>query len=438
MSINSVVPGFSLQTNPIPQTSPSPGFWGARSTQHGFAGMTAAETTRVSMRLLSIATGIGAFGAAATALLGMVSWPIGLLAVPLALGSAGALWYSFQFNDYENPEELVKFRHEAGPLSFEQVMQTHGWNNVLRWGILNVEQFSDKYRQHMRGKNLVEIINAHENAQRHLSQCPYPRYEYQLPSPAEWRAKWRSETAAKSFEEILQSYPLKKLESFNLVETGEMHKIKDLKRIYDEVKENFDSASARIEKEFQANTAVFQREQQCDSALIEAEYDNNWAVKRLQAFELDYVRERQTVQDTASRRKNEAKERFETAIAPITKNGKIAYNKLPPNDKALYDQRNNELQVSISQADNDARLQIAAIDARCITEKTRLNVEKVRVEALRDEKLAAAKNRYDISVVYHRQYKERQMAPVTATFKSIVDDLNGRYRAYLRTIGVAH
>ncbi len=437
MSVNSVVPGFTSQTY-IPQTSPSPGFWGARTTQHGFCGMTSAETTRVSMRLLSIGSGIGAIGAAAAALLGIVTWPIGLLAIPCALCSAGAIWYSFQFNDYENPEELIKFRHEAGPLSFEQVMQTHGWNSVLRWGILTAEQFSDKYRQHMRGKNLVEIINAHENAQRHLSQCPYQRYEYQLPSPAEWRAKWRPETAVKSFEEILQTYPLEKLERFNLVETGEMHKIKDLKRVYDEVKEKFDSASVRFDKEFQANTEVFQREQQFDSASTEREYGNNWAVKRLQAFELDYIRERQTVQETANRRKNEAKERFEKAIAPITKNGQIAYNKLPPNDKVLYDQRNNELQVSISQAENDARLQIAAIDSRRISEKTRLNVEEVRAKALRDQKLDAAKNRYDTSVVYHRQYKERQMAPVSATFRSAVSDLNGRYRAYLRTIGVSH
>lgn len=435
MSVNSVVPGFS---NSQPKTIPSPAFWGARTTQRGFAGLTTAELTRLSMRLLSMATGVGGIGVVAAAILGAVAWPIGLIAIPCALCSVGALWYSFQFDDYENPEELTKLRQETGQLSFEQVMQTHGWNNVLRWGILTADQFSDKYRQHMRGKNLVEIIDAHENTQRHLSLCPYQRYEYQVPSPAEWRGKWRSETAAKTLEEIIETYPLDKLKSFNLVEMGEMHRIEDLKRVYADVKANFDSASARIEREFQGNTDIYQREYQSDSASIEREYCNNCGVHRLQVFELEYLRERQTVQDAANRRRSEARERFERAIAAITNNGQTAYTKLLPREKALYDQKNNELQISISQTDNDASAQIAAIDARCIGEKARLNAEEARAKALRDQKLTAAKTRYDLSVGNYRQHKERQMAPVTATFRSAVNDLNGRYRAYLRTIGVAH
>jgi hypothetical protein len=406
-------------------------------TQKGFCGLNTVEITRICMRLLSIGSGIGGVGITAAAALGAVSWPIGLIAIPCILASAGALWYTFQFNNYENPEEMIKFRNEAARMSFEQVMQAHGWNSVLRWGILTTDQFGEKYREQMHGKNLVEIIHAYENAQRHLAESSYRQFEYQIPSPAEWRGQWRTETAAKTFEEIIQTYPLDELERFNLVEAGEMQRIKDLKKDFDGVKENYETATARIEREFQANTEVFQRAHQSDCSRAEQHYNGNWAVRRLTAFELEHVRERQTVQGTANQRKNEARQRFDRSVAAITNNGQIPYNNLPARDKLLYDQQNNELQVSMTTADTEARLQIANIDARYIGERTRLNAEENRVRAERTQMQNEAKARYDAAVVCHRQHKEQQMAPFTATFRSSVGDLNGRYCAYLRTIGVA-
>ncbi len=428
-------PASAPQTNVLPQ--PSNSFWQSRMTQKEFCGLTTVEITRICMRLLSIGSGLGGLGIATAAVLGAVSGPMGLIAIPCILASVGALWYSFQFDDYENPEEMVKFRNEAARMSFEQVMQAHGWNSVLRWGILTTDQFAEKYREQMRGKNLVEIIHAHENAQRHLAQCVYRQFEHQVPSPAEWRGQWRAETAAKTFEEIIQTYPLDKLERFNLVEAGEMQRIKDLKKDFDGVKENYGAAVAPIEREFKANTEVFQRAYQSDCSRAEQHYNDNWAVRSLKAFELNHVRERQTIQGTANQRKTEAKLRFDRSVAAITSNGQIPYNNLSARDKLLYDQQNNELQVSMLTADNEARLQIANIDARWIVERTRLNAEENRVRGERAQMHNEAKARYDAAVVGHRQHKEQLMAPFSATFRSSVGDLNCRYRAYLRTIGVA-
>src|SRR6267154_4183478 len=169
MSVNSVFPtnsGFTSaqQTLTNSKTQANSNFQHTRMVQNNFLGLTTAEITRLSLRLL----GFGAVGAGisviVTSVLGVSAWPISLLVVPCMFGAAGAIWYSFQLDDYENPEELAKFRDDATRMSLEQVIQGHGWSNVLRWGIITAEQFIDKYRQQMQSKNLIEIINAYERA----------------------------------------------------------------------------------------------------------------------------------------------------------------------------------------------------------------------------------------------------------------------------------
>jgi hypothetical protein len=87
------------------------------------------------------------------------------------------------------------------------------------------------------------------------------------------------------------------------------------------------------------------------------------------------------------------------------------------------------------QADNTARIQIANIDSRCIGERSRLNSEELRVREERTRMTNEAKGRYDTAVLSHCQHKEQRLVPVNASFRSAVNDLNGSYRAYLRTIG---
>ncbi len=413
-------------------------FWKERSMQNGFCGLTTAEIKRLSARFLTL----GAMGGGASVItavaFGFVTWPIVLLAIPCALGAVGALWYNSQLDDYENPEELAKFRDDASRMSLEQVMQTHGWNNVLRWGIITAEQFADKYRQQMRGKNLIEIIESYESAVRHLSQYPYRRFDYHVPVPSECRRQWRSETATKSFEEIIQTYPLDKVEKYNLLEVGELYRIKDLKRDYEAIKRHYDDQVTHIEREFQNSTQVYQCNYQSECARADQLYNDNGAVRRLKVFEIEYIRERQIVQETANRHKSEARNRFDRSVATITNNGRISYNRLLPESKVLYNQQNNELQLSIIQADNEARLQIANIDFRCIGERNRLNGEEFQVKEERDRRVNEAKGRYDTVIHSHRQHKEQRLTPVDSSFRSAVEDLNGRYRAYLRTIGTAH
>lgn len=440
MTVNTSFLPTSGQTN-VQQPSASSNqstmsdFWKARMTQNQFCGLTATEITRLSMRLLGLgAAGLGIY-AAATAILGSASWSLGLLAIPCALVSAGALWYSFQLDDYENPEELEKFREDATRMDLEQVMQVHGWGNVLHWGIITAEQFADKYRRQMRGKSLSEIIDAYEKTVRHISQCSNPKYDYEVPVPSEWKGIWRTETATKTFEEIIQGYPLEKFEKYNLLEVGELRRIKTLKHIFETIKGSYDTQVNQIEREFQSHTETYKRNYESECALADQLYNDNWAVHRLRVFEIEYVRERQAVQETVTRRKNEARNRFNQAVATITNHGQIPYDRLSVQDKVFYDQQNNEWQVSVVHADSEARIQIENIDARCIREKNQLISEELRVREERTRKLNEAKGRYDSDVLSHRRYKENRIEPLNLSFRSTVNDLNGRYLAYLRTVG---
>jgi hypothetical protein len=439
MSIDSVSLQNNSSTN-VQQTMANPapdidGLWQSRMVQNACCGLTKTEVTCLSLRLFGFAAGSSGIAAVAVATLGVVAWPIGLLAIPAALVTTGAIWYSFQFNDYENPEELAKFREDASRMSLQQVMQTHGWSHVLRWGILTSEQFTDKFRQQMRGKNLIEIIDSYENGVRHLSQCPSQRFDYQVPVPSAWRGQWRTETSTKTFENIISTYPLDKLERYHLLEPGEMNRIKDIKRDYDVIKGQYDTQKNQIERDFQSHTEIHQRTYQSDCARADQLYNDNWAVRRLKVFEFDYIRERQVVHETANRHKTEARDRFDRSVSTVTNHGQIPYDRLLPRDKILYDQQNQELQISVMQADNDARLQITHIDSRCIGERSRLNAEEVRVKDDRVRMINQAKGHYDIAVASPRQHKEQRMVPIEAAFRSTVDNLNGRYLAYLRTVG---
>lgn len=424
------------QALPVAKTVPANDFWKTRLAANGSCGMTNVEITRLCTRLSAVGLAVAGIGSVSLAALGLVAWPIGFVAIPCALAAAGLVWYSVQFNDYENPDELEKFRNDAARMGLESVMQTYGWNDVLRFGILSPESFAQKYRQHLQGKTLIQVMDAFENALRRISQCPSPRFDFQVPHPRESARLWRSETATKTFEEILQTYPLEKLEKYSLVEAGELNCLKSLKREYDVIKANRDQRVAQVEREFQASTVEPKRVYDQECARADQVYNNNYAVRELQGFELIYARERQTVQEQQNRSKREARERFERAVARITDNGNVAYSALQPTEKGLYDQQQMELQHAESQADLAARLQIQNIDQRRHGRLILLNTEEARVRQERAGSIENAKRVYDAAVVLQRQRKEHNLGPIESSFRSSASDFNGRYRAYLRTIGV--
>jgi hypothetical protein len=396
--------------------------------------LTGVEAQRAALRVLGIiAVGAG-MALVSLAVIGTVVPQVALIAIPCALFAMGTLGYSATLNDYENPEELERFQRDAARMSLESVVSTHGWKNVLRWGILSQDQFATKFRQHLQDKNLVQIMDYYENVTRQIAEAPYVRYDYQIPNPREYRGQWRTETATITFEELIQRYSLDKLERYGIVETGEMHSLRDLSRDYEAIRINYTTRVAQVEREFAAITEGFRRTREATSAAANQLYNGNWAVTQLNNIETRNVREREAVLNGAQRRKDEAQGRYNRCIMSLTNNGQIPYERLSPREQGVYNQQNVELQVARATADNEARQQIAHINTRYVIERSSLNAEESRVRNERNQLLRAAQETYDRDIAPHNQRRINTLQPIEAAFRSSVNDINGRYRAYLRTV----
>lgn len=417
------------------ESTPANPFWNSKRVANSSPGLTNLESKRLFSRLIGFGMASTGVGVVSLAALGIVAWPVGVIAIPCIASAAGLVWYSVQIEDHENPDELKRFCHEAARMNLDGVIQAYGWNDTLRFGILSPELFVQKYRQQVKGKKLSEIISYYEKTRNHISLCPSPKFEYRVPSPRESGRQWHKETESMTFEEIIQTYPLEKLERYAIVESGELGFLKTLKKEYDILKGYRDAKCLEIENQFQSNTLQQKRAYDLATEQASQRYNDNPAVKELQDFELRYTKDRQAAQDLQNQTKQDARTLFDRAVASYTDNGRIPYANLRPVDKAHYDQQKIALQLAESQADTTARLQIEQIHVSRNQRLSYLGTEEARVKAERDRSIGDAKNRYDTDVNQHRQLQEELLRPVDAAFRSSANDFNGRYRAYLRITG---
>jgi hypothetical protein len=408
--------------------------WEGRSIQTGFSGLTTAEASRLALRVFGLlAFGIGV-GSIALAIAGAASGSIVLLSIPFLISAIGVALYSLDQGDYENPEELERFRRNADKMDLNQVAQTYGWVNIFRWGILTPDSFQQKYRKAVEGRDVISIIKYYEKVLSFTRQVPF-RYKYLIPPPREWRNRWQNERQNLTFEQIITTYPLEKLDAYQILEVSELNRLKELKRDYDAIKRIYDEKAAIAEAEFQRNTAPFR--QTYDEACARANqlYQNNQAVRDLQGFDLRYIRERQIVHDRLTQRKNAARAPFNVIFGELTNQGRIPYERLTATQQVSYNQVKAEWQVIENRLDHEAQGQVNEIDQRCIQERERLNSEEIRAKEERQATIQSATNVYHESIAGHIRTKEEQLTPDKNRFAASVNDLNQRYRAFLRTVG---
>lgn len=406
----------SYQTQPIQNE-----FWRSRAIQNGYFGRTS-EMNRLVFRMI----GIGALSAGTACIAFEVTW---LLSVPCLLAALGAICYSRTFG--EDSEVLERFRHAARRMSLDQIVHAYGWTSLLQWGILTPDQFTQKYRQHLQSKDLKAIIHYYERVSALISQTPNPRFVYHIPTPHEWRGKWREETQNLTFEQIFRDYPLEKLEFYNLLEINELNHVKILKRDYDRVKSHCEEQLASIEEEFQNNTRAFRQAYTASVTQAHQQYNDHLAVRGLQSLDLDYSRERQTTQNQLAIQKNQARTRFIQAIATFM-DPRTSYERLQPFQKQLYDHHKNVLRQTEIQIENEGRAQIAAIDAWSINSRIQFNSHQAQARVERDQLLAEAQVQYEAQIAHHQAHRSLQSQPIRDAFHSSVNDLNERYRCYLR------
>lgn len=302
-------------------------------------------------------------------------------------------------------------------------------------GILTPDLFAHKYNQEIEKKSLLEIIDYYEKTLRSISQYPYAKYHFQVPTPRYSAAKWKTETSFMQFSKIADTYPLEKLQRYSLVEAGELKYLKSIKLEYDAVKEQRDQKAHAIEREFESSTLEPKRlyDEHCRNA--EKIYAEQPVVKELQGFELGYAKERQQAQDQQGKAKAAARVRFDLAVEPLTHKGRVSYKKLPPLDKARYDQWRTELQTAENQADFTAREQIEHINARRQQRLAYLNGEKERLGSDRKWFHGEARGRYEASVSVPKQQKMEKLKVIDDALNFSDEVFTGRYRAYLKTIG---
>lgn len=427
--------GASSQDAMIPEAkSFGASLWNNRLVTNDFGGLTSLETARLASRLLALAMLTVGVGAVYLSGVGIIASSFALLAIPCAIVIGAVVVYNIRLNDYENPDELINFQRDASKMNFESVMQAYGWNDVLRFGILNPEQFAQKYRERIHGMNLMEVIAYYEKTNYRISQCSFRKFRYQVPSPRESTGLWSKETENTTFEKIILTYPLDKLQKYSIVEQNELNCINNLKKEYEALKLDRDAKVLHFQKQFDRNTVEFKLAYEAECNRVNHAYVQNNALKELQGCELHYAKERQAVQEQLNSSKVEARGRFDKEVAPLTNQGRITYSNLSNENKICYDQFKLKLQQAESQADTVARLRIEQINAARNERLIYLNREKDRLELERNGSLEAAKKRYDEAVNNHLQRKQEGAKPFEESFRSSVADVNGRYQAYLRTV----
>lgn len=421
---------------PIPRPTIQSDFWEERSVQSPFSGLSAIEANRLTLRLLAGGGIAVAGGLALLTVLGILTGPVGWVIIPSLLGSIAVIFYTTR-DRRDIPEELERYQNNASKMTFDQVGQAHGWTNVLQWGILTPEVFAKKYRMQLQGKDLMSVINYYEKISAALSQTPYPRYDYQIPSPYESRGMWRQETQVKTFEEILRTYPLDKLRKYNILDPDELKCIENLSRDLDAIEREAVDKLDAIEREFLSKTEGYKKTY---DALLSKEneiYKFDAAICKLQEFNLLYVRERQVAQDRVAKQKKMANDDFDRRAAVITEKGRIPYARLEPTPKLSYDQLSMQFLATLTQIESEGQRQIEKIDAAFRSDHMRLIAQEQKASSVRDYRIDQAKQDYDAAVASHLASKEKLIQPIETAFRSSMNDINRRYRLALRIMGIS-
>lgn len=406
-------------------------FWSQRQTTSCTSNLKDAELARFFYHFVGMGALAGGAGFASLAAFHAVSLPLGLLALPCALTSLGVYYYK-ESQDFESRDAIKKLHNKASLMSLESIVQTYGWNDMLRLGILSPEDFANKYRAHIKGKGLNEVMNQYEKTELQLSRCSAPFFHYHIPRPKEHAALWREETASIDCEQIFRTYPLEKLQKYSLVESGELECIKILKSDYDEIKAQHDQKISQIGQKFLEDTAThkgnFDREYERAAQV----YREHPVVKELQSFEMHYTKELLKIQELQNKSISEARVRFNNALASSLSGPVQDYSRLTPADKAIYDRCKQVFQRDEAAAQQIANQQIAKMNQQRHDRLMSLNTEESRLKRERTQAQEAAKRHYDEAIRGFVQQKEAALRPIESSLQATAADCDRRYRAYLR------
>lgn len=407
-------------------------FWSDRFVQNSFLGLSASEVKRLALRLLGAVGIMVSGGILASATLGVISAQASLIAIPCILGSVAVIYVSKQLSDFD-PEVLERYRLLALNKNLDTVAAEYGWDNVIQWGILPPDVFSQKYRLQLQGKDLVSVINYYEMLTHQISQMRFVKSDYQIPKPSEWKHQWREETSGMTFQQILTAYSIEKLEIYNILENEELQCLKELKEAYVAVKREHDERVAIVERDFQSIITPFEQIYNTACALANQRYNENAIVQNHRSFDSRYSAERSAVQNQFNQRRDAVQAVFNQNVATIVKKGKV-----PEASQAQLNQFRQNFNSAVNQAQTEIRNLLSEIDTRYNLERSTLNTEESRLRTEREREMTEARQAYDLAIAEHLAEKENRLRPIEAAFRSSMGALDLSYRSRLRSMRASY
>lgn len=233
------------------------------------SGWSAEKTKRVALRVVSLASAVGAGFAVRAAVAAAAPGVAIPVAVALGVLAVASHFYANSIVDYSNRAELKAAQTEAAHLPLDKLVRKHGWDNIFGYGIVPPDALYTKFTTYAADATIANIIDMHDAAAASWEKArwKFPPYHYALPNASFWRDKFFREIEPKSGVQFVEGYNIAALERHGLIGPDVATELMSLSRDYFREKEVYRIDVARITAQKHQEIDSLHRE--CEKQLAE-------------------------------------------------------------------------------------------------------------------------------------------------------------------------
>jgi len=431
---------------PLVETENSNDFWTQRSVEDDSESFLTPEAKVIALRILGglalasagVALGVAAFSIMAPS--------VALVAIPAALLAGYLFWHSTQINDYDDSAMIGHLREKAQRMTLDEVVAQHGWKKIFEDQILSPNQFAMHYRKQVKDKSVKDCLAYHQKVAQHIASYNETRSGgcfYSIPEPQEHVSKWRRETSGnaqtrKTFQQIVEEYPIDQLENLGMIERREMKKIRELLVIYQTAQRVLKGHEDSAQAEYELAVAPFSQALNQTTAALEAQFAANPSICELERLRDAEAESQRNISNRFASQLREAKGLHQRNVSALSPNGRpVARDNLSPANRAIYDRSAAELFTAEQRIRQESTRQLEENKAQFAERKTILTAEKERLSERLNREKEAAQQQFDVKQRPAAAVKERAIQPDREQLKRIADNLDQQYRAYLRQLAAS-
>lgn len=322
----------------------------------------------------------------------------------------------------QEAKALESMRQDIANLSLKEVASEYSWNQLFTRGILSPDEFAIRYREQVSSMTIMDAYEFYERAVKSFEDCPRPKHIYYVPLPSELRDKWVQETQEKTFEQIIETYPIEKLYNHNILSEREFNLLTELNGIYQAIKNERDRDLSLLFP----HVDQLKRELEAGFAEIEAAYRNDPAIQRLDIIDAESNAKRDAIiNQYAQLIKQEIDEAYAPCHEYLQKYQGKYFNRLRQDVrkgfevlKKAYAEKELEIRVRLETARNS---EIVALEEQYGGERVLLTLGAQTAKETRDAQIVELKAKIENTGVSDEQIEER--------FHNVVNDLNAQFTA---------